>query len=47
MALDASLLSTQHYKLTIKGKVEHPPQHHGVEAIYFNGISIRLRLSYA
>ena len=40
MVLDAALLSTQHYKVRIKGKVEQSrewrkwsPQHHSVVAI--------------
>ena len=33
MVLDASLLNTQHYKVRIKDKVEHPPLHLGVVAI--------------
>ena len=33
MVLDASLLNTQHYKVEIKGKVEHPPLHLDVVAI--------------
>ena len=33
MVLDAALLNTQNYKVSIKGKVERPPQHLGVVAI--------------
>ena len=33
IVLDNFLLNTQHYKVHIKGKVEHPPLHLGVVAI--------------
>ena len=33
MVLDASLVNTQHYKVPIKGKVEHLPLHLGVVGI--------------
>ena len=33
MVLDAALLNTHHYKVRIKGKVEHPLLHLSVVAI--------------